>query len=280
MFIRDKLKENFITHFIGIHLLRIYFFYLKKYASEVICFLRRIFGSKYSYLKKYKGIHNGESCFIVCTGPSLTFDDLNKLDGLYAFGMNSIVKACKQTKWKPTYYGIQDESVYKKMVDEYKDCPIKEFFVSHRVAKCIKNTDFKYNEFWLNMYGHDYGNFKNPEFKFSEKIDICAYDGFSITYSLIQLAVYMGFSKIYLLGCDNSYPKDPNKQYFIPSGHVSLSAQITVLLQRKAFALARKYAEEHGIGIYNATRGGELEVFERVDFDEVIKKLKKQKDEK
>lgn len=274
MAIRDKLKNNAVTHSVGKFILSVYYFYIKKWASEVVCFFRRIFCSKYSYLKKYKGIHEGETCFIVCTGPSLTFEDLEKLDGLYAFGMNSIIKACKQTKWKPTYYGIQDEYVYEKMIDEYRDCPIKDVFVSHRVAKTIKDENFRYNEFWLNMYGHDYGNFKNPNFKFSENFDICSYDGFSITYSLMQLAVYMGFKNIYLLGCDNSYPKDPDKQYFIASGHVSSSAQISVLKQREAFALARKYAESHGINIYNATRGGELEVFERVDFDEVIQRLK------
>lgn len=274
MTIREKMKGNKLIHLMGRWIQSVYYFYVKKWISECVCSYRKIFGSKYSYLKKYKDIHDGESCFIVCTGPSLTFDDLEKLDGLYAFGMNSIIKACKQTKWKPTYYGIQDEYVYKKMVDEYLDCPIEEIFVSHRVAKRIQDKNFKYNEFWLNMYGHDYGNFKSPKFKFSDRFDICSYDGFSITYSLMQLAVYMGFKNIYLFGCDNSYPKDPDKQYFIPSGHVSSAAQISALKQREAFAVARKYAEEHGIKIYNATRGGELEVFDRVDFDDVIAKLK------
>ena len=30
------------------------------------------------------------------------------------------------------------------------------------------------------------------------------------------------------------------------------------------------YAFEKGIGVYNATRGGQLEVFERVDIDELL----------
>lgn len=33
------------------------------------------------------------------------------------------------------------------------------------------------------------------------------------------------------------------------------------------FEAAKRYADSHGIKIYNATRGGNLEVFERVDFD-------------
>lgn len=35
----------------------------------------------------------------------------------------------------------------------------------------------------------------------------------------------------------------------------------------KTYESAQKYTKEHGIKIYNATRGGNLEVFERVDFD-------------
>ena len=37
-----------------------------------------------------------------------------------------------------------------------------------------------------------------------------------------------------------------------------------------AYKIAKKYAETHGIKIYNATRGGEMEVFERVDFDSLF----------
>ena len=38
----------------------------------------------------------------------------------------------------------------------------------------------------------------------------------------------------------------------------------------KAYIAARKYCDKHNIKIYNATRGGKLEVFERVNFDEII----------
>ena len=33
---------------------------------------------------------------------------------------------------------------------------------------------------------------------------------------------------------------------------------------------ARKYCDEHNVAIYNATRGGKLEVFERVNFDDIV----------
>ena len=38
-----------------------------------------------------------------------------------------------------------------------------------------------------------------------------------------------------------------------------------------AFKIAKKYADKNGIKIYNATRGGMLEVFDRVDLNVVVK---------
>lgn len=38
----------------------------------------------------------------------------------------------------------------------------------------------------------------------------------------------------------------------------------------EGFKVAKKYADEHGINIYNATRGGMLEVFPRVNLEDVV----------
>lgn len=45
--------------------------------------------------------------------------------------------------------------------------------------------------------------------KYSDDMSVCAYDGFTVTNMAIQLAIYMGFSKIYIIGadCDYSQPK-------------------------------------------------------------------------
>ena len=38
----------------------------------------------------------------------------------------------------------------------------------------------------------------------------------------------------------------------------------------KAYEAFRRYADENGIKVKNATRGGKLEIFERVDFDSLF----------
>ena len=80
---------------------------------------RRQSGKKtiYDRLLDYKGIHEGERCFVIATGPSLTMEDLESLGGEYTIAMNSICKLYDQTDWRPTYYAVQDNLVFDKMQD-------------------------------------------------------------------------------------------------------------------------------------------------------------------
>ena len=67
---------------------------------------------KYSRIKQLKNVHKDQRCFIVCTGPSLTLSDVEKLEKEITFGVNSIVKLYNKTMWRPTYYGIIDVTFF------------------------------------------------------------------------------------------------------------------------------------------------------------------------
>ena len=99
---------------------------------------------------------------------------------------------------------------------------------------------------------------------------------------MIQLAVYMWYKEIYIIGCDNSYAQERSKDgkvivnnaesYFAGSDKSDKDNIIATTWQMNiGYECARKYADAHGIHIYNATRGGHLEAFERVDFDSIFK---------
>jgi hypothetical protein len=89
----------------------LYFNYFVCYWNELLKHLRAwglLRSRKFAEIKKYKNKHIGQRCFIVCTGPSLTYGDLELLKGKITFSMNGVVKGFHHTKWCPTYYGIQD----------------------------------------------------------------------------------------------------------------------------------------------------------------------------
>ena len=86
----------------------------------------------------------------------------------------------------------------------------------------------------------------------------------------MQFAIYMGFKEIYLIGLDTNYNnyKNDNHFYFESPNEKHIPFFVDVVFN--AYQVARHYAERHGIKIYNATRGGKLEVFERVNFDDLF----------
>ncbi len=91
----------------------------------------------------------------------------------------------------------------------------------------------------------------------------------------MQLAILLGFSEIYLYGFDHNYlngkthfnrERYDEKGFGVPdkewNNKFFFHCQI-------CYEVMKKYCEEHNIAIYNATRGGYLEVFERINFDDI-----------
>jgi hypothetical protein len=232
---------------------------------------RIIRNNKFSKIKKYKDIHKDKRCFIVCNGPSLTYRDLEMLKGEISFSMNSIIKGFDKTDWRPTYYGIQDRFAYEELQDYMYSDDNLTLFIADMIEKRKYKIPVNAVLFPLSRYKH-YAFLSEVKYstKFSENPNALVYDGYTITYSLLQIAVYMGFKEIYLLGCDCYYPADPGKQHFIDSGRVDPNFSTLPDRMICAYKEAKKYADTHSISIYNATRGGMLDVFERVSLESVL----------
>lgn len=271
MSIKQLLKNMYVLKKILIPIRNWYYRDIDFVLKNVEGLFRGISISKYKKLKELKNKYENERCFIVCTGPSLNYEDLALLKNEYCFGMNSIIKVFDKTDWRPSFYGIQDIAVYDKIASQIfeNSKELELIFMSEGVRKNCSDEFEQLVVFPVNPYGHEY-NIIKPRFKFSKNPTVNVYDGYSITYSLIQLACYMGFKEIVLLGCDSSYPKETEKQHFVSTGHVDPYVSITVKFQQRAFEKAKEYSEKNGISIINATRGGELEVFKRKSLEEVL----------
>ncbi|MBS4197586.1 6-hydroxymethylpterin diphosphokinase MptE-like protein [Lederbergia citri] len=252
--------------------------YLKLYIIPNIIFNIRRFlrvyrfykDSPYEKLKNVKDKHYGERCFIIATGPSLTIEDLEKLKGETTISMNSICLAFDETDWRPTYYGVQDEIAFIRMKKYIDELDVECKFVGDTIPKKL-DIDFSgdYYYYPINMLNHKISP-KKDHIKFSNDPFAAIYNGYTITYSLIQIAVYMGFKEIYLLGTDCNYSTDLNHHFRNYDDYVDPYFLYAGEMMIKAYKVAKKYADKNNIKIYNATRGGMLEVFERVDLDSVL----------
>ena len=181
-----------------------------------------------------------------------------------------IVKLFDKTEWRPTYYVIHDYIVWDKLFEDkyFQELSNKMvadiILIEHKLKNANENIIFPF-DLEGTLYNIKHHNSDIP-LQFSDDAYVTIYDGFTVTYTALQLAVYMGFTEIYLLGVDCNY--SGSKQHFLDFGN-----RITDNPEEKmiaAYKVAKKYADAHGIKIYNATRGGKLEVFERVDFDSLF----------
>ncbi len=236
-------------------------------------------------LKKLKGTKNGR-CFIIGTGPSLTIEDLSKLINEDTFGANSLCtlfnkvpgSQTKSASWKPTWFGFQDWEVYTKNSDIIDSLDPNTVFYNSEVLWHLGRKRFplwksaipfhsKYHKHYL-CYG------KDLKTGFSKNASLYVHDGYTILYSLLQIAVYIGYTEIYLIGADCNY--DQKVQHSSACTNDVVTQGINRTLSGPAmiasYQVAKKYADSHNIKIYNATRGGMLEVFPRVNLDDILKK--------
>lgn len=239
------------------------------------------FSSDHKKLKQLRNKYDGMRCFIIGNGPSLTVDDLDALKGEHCFAFNRIYETYDKTEWRPEFYMVLDNDVMK------------------TVAMNTKRLDSKYK--LLNVMGKtlgikgddstiffcSFGPYRIKEFNYIKKSiskDISQYISlnYSVTGAAIETAIYLGFKEIVFVGMDHNYSKYIDR-YGI--GHVDETIVDYSLMTKhdfvyfiykdaleSCFSFYRRYCEEHGIRIVNATRGGNLEVFERADLDDYLKK--------
>ncbi len=222
---------------------------------------------QFKKLKKYNNMYKGKRCFIIATGPSLTLEDVELLEGEITFSMNSIVKWFDKTDWRPTYYFLQDISVYKALKEDIQKYNIQNMFVSSYLAYRFKIK--KCNVYPLDYMNHIKDN-TNFNTKFSKDCSITIYDGYTVVYSIIQMAYYMGFSEIYLLGTDCDY--SGVKKHACGHGvkmDKKLESNVTDRLVYM-YDYTKKVLKGENIKIINASRGGKLKVFEVVNLEDVL----------
>lgn len=222
-------------------------------------------------LEKFKNIHRGKRCFIVATGPSLRIDDLNTLyhNGEICISVNSIFKAFDKTKWRPDYYVVSDPGVAQ-WKNEILEMDAQTKFVAD-VIDCF--DDKPYDNIFKWHFIREETDQEIPYF--SDDFARGGFVGYTVVYDgAMQLAAYMGFQEIYLLGTDCTVYPDGRVPHFgtddseLGGGYWWMKLWPSRIM--RSYQVAKQYADSHGIKIYNATRGGALEVFPRVDFDSLF----------
>ena len=225
-----------------------------------------------------KNKYSGQRCFIIGNGPSLTKEDLELLKNEVTFASNRIFKMFEQTEWRPTYYAVFDDSVAadKDLQSNVNAMPCEGKFL--RAQGWLSNRGIN-NPCYIHSF-HSRKYLVTPEFSLDLSKGIFTIA--TVTYALIQIAYHMGFREIYLLGVDHKYRNEQKKDgtiivnntksYFGDAGNFEKTVVAASWEMEEAYKFAEQYSRENGFRIYNATRGGHLEIFERVDLDSLFQR--------
>jgi hypothetical protein len=224
-------------------------------------------------LNTFRDKHNG-ACIIIGGGPSLKGFDFDYLT-LPTFGVNNIFL----TGYTPTYYCIEDRLVAADRAAEINAVDTTKF-----VGKHLHHILGGMGAVWINTdMTTGYPAF--PTFSFD--LNKVLYTGGTVTYMCLQLAFWMGFEEVYLIGIDHNYnvpessklvakdvyestEQDPNHYHPEYFGKGKRFHDPKPERMEKAYERAKEVFEHYGRKIYNATPGSKLDVFERVDLCSII----------
>jgi len=254
-------------------------------------------------LSSLQGSYRGQRCFIMGNGPSLNRMDLELFSQEHVWGLNKCYLLFDRISWRPGFYVAVDMRVASDVAAEInnliRDLPQTKFFfpVSFRERRVVRSDAdvYWYHEVPLASVGYTYYSSNmdeltiSPDLMFTRDASRWVSGVTTVVIAALQLAVHLGFNPIYLIGCDTSYSiaatvrterniaklvstQDDDPSHFDPRyfGLGSKWSKPDVDGMFFHHRQARRVCESLGVSVYNATVGGKLEVFPRVDYRDLF----------
>ena len=225
-------------------------------------------------LSNFHDIHRGERCFIIGNGPSLKKMDLSVLRDEYSYGLNRIYLLFDQIGFLPPYYVCINELVLEQFSNEIQGYN-KPKFLNWNRRTLFKNTDTDTHFVKIKLALRDV---------FGMDIRKPISSGGTVTFAAMQIAYFMGFQTVILIGVDHSYRsrgipnltvtrnEDRDLDHFHPEYFPKGSKwQPPDLIRSEvAYRLARRAFEADGRVILDATVNGNCTIFDKVAFTDLF----------
>lgn len=242
---------------------------------------------------EYKNVHQGQRCFIVCSGPSIKKQNLLLLKNEITFFVSSGFLHPDYSAIQPDYHCTPDIYPTPKLTTEsyvkwFKLMDSKigdtQLFLSAADEKFIKQNDlFSARQVsYLNM-GLDWDPYRGKIYDLTKKIPGIH----TVPIMAIMIAMYMGCREIYLLGVELDEIWCGEYRHFydneIMRNDLAVNEDcktISPLIESflgyyyiwQQFSILKNIAEANNIEILNATQGGALDAYKRVKFENLFNK--------
>ncbi|MCW3062148.1 MAG: hypothetical protein JWQ02_3969 [Capsulimonas sp.] len=229
--------------------------------------------------------HAGERCFIIATGPSIQTQNLRPLANELCISVSNFFVHPDFVVIKPKYHCVAP--YHAPITEEAWQAWLTELFEhTHQTKLFFGSSDRERNEsnphyrkddaYYLRFIG-GFGEILRENIDLTQ---ILPFPG-SVTVMALMLALFFGCKEIYLLGCDHDWLAHykQSRHFYDEQQHVlnrngydewadsEYEAQLRSMVNLwENYTSVRQYASTHSARIYNATNGGVLDVFPRVDY--------------
>lgn len=257
-------------------------------------------------LASLRNRYRGKRIFLMGNGPSLNKMDLELFKDEFVFGANACFLLFDRISWRPQFYTCVDTRVLPDRSPDIRAMHASNpemlmFFPS--VLRTYDGSGRRSKTQDLVPPGNNIVYFEDhpadPTRLPYSAVSLEAESGLvipnTVTITMMQLAYHMGFSEIYLIGCDTTYtvPKsvtqtgpvlttgeclfltstendDPN--HFDPSyfGRDRAWHQPKVEDMITHYRQCKEVFDQLGLSVFNASVGGQLEVFPRANYLDVL----------
>ena len=218
------------------------------------------------------GAYAGQRCFIIGNGPSLNKLDLTPLRHEYTFGLNRFYLAFDRLGFSTSFLVCVNRLVWEQFADELLQQDSTKFAPWDERERLGHRSDTYF-----------FRTTPRKVFR-ADPPRTGLFEGSTVTFVAMQLAYYLGFRVAILIGVDHAFKSQGEAHKVVVGGDVDhdhfdpryfaggVRWQLPDLAgSEQAYAAAGEAWEQDGRKILDATVGGKLKVFPKVEYETVLK---------
>lgn len=224
-------------------------------------------------VRSWKNRYSGGKALILCNGPTLNHVDFELVsrNNIFTFGLNKIHLLFKRTTFRPSVVVAVNPYVVDQCSDIFRESSMPIFLDKDAYGKIDDgdNVHFLYSDNLCGRFAHDCSGAVNQ--------------GYTVTFVAMQLAFYMGFFEVGIVGCDHRFATKGTANVEVASGGIDRDHfdseyfsggekwQLPDLPGSEFhYEIARREYERFGRKLVNCTESGNLEVLPRSSLSDFL----------
>ena len=217
-----------------------------------------------------KDIHKGERCIVIGTGPSLNKTDFSLLENEILFGVNTLYRGFDTFGINPEYMCCSDPRIWNVHDENLLQLDSTLILTGGAARMYLERMGTYKFEYKSPVIIPTVGQMWNSKI-FQTDVTRGLYNGDTIIIDVgLQLAYWMGFKQVVLIGCDCDYSGIHRWDGLKSEGSESPPCQGNWSRVFPSYEICKKAYEDDGREIINATVKGKLEIFKRKKLKEII----------